>query len=92
MIITVLGIKHSKGDFNTPDGKLIAYDNYLLHHQVSNTDDMIGSCYGSLKVSGKALDKFLKDTGLGDTKMLLNKKMNFDFDPNGRLIGISMIR
>lgn len=92
MIIKVLGIRHSQGEFKNYQGQTINYDNYLLYHLVKNNDYMVGECYDTKKVSAKALNALMKQAGYSDTKLLLQKTLNLDYDPNGRLIDITFVR
>lgn len=92
MVIKVLGIRHSAGEFKNPQGQTINYDNYLLYHLVKNNDYMVGECYDTKKVSAKALNSLMKALGYADVKLLLNKNINLDYDPNGKLIDIQIIR
>lgn len=92
MIIKVLGVKRSAGEFKNPQGQQIKYDNYLLYHLVKNNDYMVGDCFDSKKVSAKLLNDLMKQSGYSDVKLLLQKNLNLDYDPNGRLIDITIVR
>lgn len=92
MIIKVLGIKHTAGEFTNNSGQVIKFDNYVFHHLVPNNDFMCGECYGTVKVAAKALDPFLKKVGYADHKFLLQKRLNLDYDQQGRLVDIQIIK
>lgn len=91
MIIKVLGIRHNQGTFEN-EGRSIQFNNYVIHHDVKNNDYMIGQCFDTKKINGKQFEDFLKSLGYGDVKLILNKQINLDFDSNGRLLDIQLIR